>query len=121
VFSREGERAERMYLVIEGDVDVTRRRLLQRGYDNLKTIRSGELFGLVSLIDSNTHSATCTANGAVTVAYLPRSAFDLLFKTHARIGRHFQLLVAQQLVHDMRAYTALLINKLLAREDRPTE
>ena len=84
----------------------------------MNTIRVGELFGLVSLIGSCDHSATCTANGPVTVAYLPRSAFDLLFKAHARIGNHFQLLIAQQLVHDMRAYTALLIGKLLSREQQ---
>ena len=111
VFMAEGKSADRMYLLIEGEVEVSRERVLERGFDVLKTVRAGELFGLVSLIDQGSHSATCRAVGPVTAGYLPRSAFDLLFRAHARVGWHFQRLIAQQLVHDMRTYTGLLARR----------
>ncbi len=115
VFVAEGRPADRVYLLVDGTVEVTRERVLRRGFDVLKTVSPGELFGLVSLIDHRDHSATCSAVGAVTVAYLPRSAFELLFRAHARVGWHFQKLIAQQLVHDLRTYTGLLAQRAAER------
>lgn len=108
VFFREGETADSMYLVVEGDVLATRRRAEGRGHLVLNRLGPGELFGLVSLIDHRPHIITCTAAGPVTVAYLPRAAFELLYKASANVGYHFQKLIACQLVHDLRVYSRAL-------------
>jgi CRP/FNR family cyclic AMP-dependent transcriptional regulator len=117
VFCAEGKASDRMYIVVEGQVVVTRERISVRGEDELAVLGSGDMFGLVSLVDSGPHSATCTARGPVTAAYLPRSAFELLFKTRAHVGYHFQELIARQLVNDMRTYTALLLKRLGEQQD----
>ncbi len=116
VFTTEGKTADRMYLVIEGEVVVTRQRVQTRGLDELNRMHGGDLFGLVSLVDRGPHSATCTAVGPVKAAYLPRTAFELLFKTHASVGHRFQQIIAQQMVHDMRVYTGMLLERMQDQE-----
>ncbi len=115
VFMEEGKAADRMYLIVEGEVMVTRQRVEARGYDELNRMHNGDLFGLISLVDHGPHSATCTAVGPVKAAFLPRNAFELLFKTHANVGYHFQQLIAQQLVQNMRAYTGVLLKRMMAQ------
>lgn len=112
VFIQEGKRADTMYLLVEGEVVVTCRRTEGFGQDVLGRIYPGELFGLVALIDHRPRSVTCRADGPVRVAFLPSSAFDLLLKGKAQIRYRFQRLIARQLVHDIRAATASLIEKI---------
>lgn len=112
VFIQEGKRADTMYLLVEGEVVVTCRRVEGFGHDVLGRIYPGELFGLVALIDHGPRSATCKARGPVQVAFLPSSAFELLFKGKAHIRYCFQRLIARQLVHDIRAATSSLSEKI---------
>ena len=112
VFVQEGESADTLFLIVDGEVVVTRKRVEKLGSEFLARLGPGEMFGLLALIDRGARSATCTAEGPVRVAYLPRNAFELLFKGNARIGYHFQQLIARQLVHDTRAATATLLKKI---------
>jgi CRP-like cAMP-binding protein len=113
LFVEEGRGAESMYLVIEGKVEVSRRQIHGRGHDVLAQLGSGELFGLISLLDYGPHTATCMAVGPVQAASLTRGAFTLLFKANNRVAYDFQHLIAAQLVEHMRAHLGGLLKRLM--------
>ncbi len=108
VFMNEGDHADAMYLILEGEIEVRRRRKNKAGYAIIDRKRGGEIFGLISLINNEKHGAMALAVGAVQVASLPYSAFELLFDTHAPIALHFQRLVARQLARDLRRFNRAL-------------
>lgn len=101
---------DKLFLIVEGKVIATSRRTKLRGRDVLDYLGPGDLFGLAALIDRGQALATCRADGQVTAASLPASAFDLLFGANARIAYCFQRLVAQQLVHRVWASVKVLDN-----------
>jgi CRP/FNR family transcriptional regulator, cyclic AMP receptor protein len=117
VFMKEGERGDAMYLIIEGEVVVSRKHKLERGVDVLEKMGRGDMFGLISLVDNGRRSATCTAVGKTAVASLPYSAFRLLFRANAPIAHHFQYLIARQLAHDARIYNQGLHEALMAGDE----
>lgn len=106
VIARQGERGGEIFVVIEGEVEVSRVHDSVRR--TLVTLTAGELFGLVSLVDHHPRAATCTARGPVTIASLPESAATLLFRAHAPIACAFQKALAVQLAHDFRRLDARL-------------
>ncbi|MGD9000320.1 MAG: cyclic nucleotide-binding domain-containing protein [Granulosicoccaceae bacterium] len=95
------ESADNVYLIIDGEVAVTHKR--KCGTLQLDRMHAGELFGVFSLIDNSKRSARCTALGSVRAASIPRSAFELLFKSNLPLSNHFQHIVAHQMVPDMHA------------------
>jgi CRP-like cAMP-binding protein len=115
VFVKEGKAADEMYLIVRGEVAVSRYHdeFCRQGV--LERLQSGELFGLIALIDQGPRSATCTAESEVTVASLPRAAFELLFQSDAWLGYHFQHMIARQLVRDLRIYTDALQEGIAAQ------
>lgn len=118
VFMCEGEPGDALYLILDGQVAVTRLNRQNRAVDRLHTMAAGELFGLIALVDHGKRTATCTAAGAVTAASLPVTAFALLYDSNAPIAHHFQLMIARQLAHDMRALNRALIDILFGRRAR---
>jgi CRP-like cAMP-binding protein len=99
VFIKEGKRGDALFLLLDGEVLVTRER---SGSQVLKRLKPGELFGLLALIDNEPRSATCAAASPVRVATLPRAAFTLLFHAHAPIAEALQRVLAAQLASDFR-------------------
>ena len=97
--------ADNIYLIMDGDVSITHREKsgdLQHDY-----VQRGDFFGLYSLIDSSKKSANCTAIGKVRAASLPRTAFELLFRSSLPLSLHFQNIVANQLArHAAESYLA---------------
>lgn len=108
VFMNEGDHADTVYLILEGEIEIRRRRRNKAGYALIDRKRTGEIFGLISLINNEKHGAMAVAIGTVQVASLPQSAFELLFDTHAPIALHFQRLVARQLARDLRRFNEAL-------------
>ncbi len=100
-FTCQDKQGQNLYLLIDGEVQVIRHDEITGEEQKFKVCRRGELFGLLSLLDNMPAAATCTAVGPVTVASLPRAAFNLLFQSAALIAHHFQFLVANQLAHDI--------------------
>jgi len=100
-FIRQGKQAARMYLIIDGRVEVVRRNTDAAGFDLKKVLGAGEVFGLISMIDHGPATATCRAAGEVTVASLPHTAFDMLLRTQSLISTHFKNLVAAQIARDI--------------------
>lgn len=112
VFTKEGERGDTMYLVLEGEVQVSRANPGPGGFSVLRTLKKGDVFGILSLLDDRPRGATCVAVGKVTVASLTRSVYDLLNMTDGPLAAHFRRLVVRQLVHDARALNDLLVRTL---------
>ena len=116
VFMKEGQRGDALYLVLDGKISVTRLNRHDRTVEHLRTMTKGELFGLIALIDHGKRTATCAADGEVTAASLPVSAFKLLYHSNASIAHHFQNLVARQLARDLRALNDALLDVLFGRK-----
>jgi len=112
-FIYQGEQGKEMFMLVEGAVAVSRYDDLTGISEDLKVMRPGELFGLLSLVDNLPAAATCAARGPVKVASMPRAAYNLLFQFAAPIAYHFQYLVAEQLARDLRDRDNAL-RKLLA-------
>lgn len=87
--------ANNIYLVMDGEVAVSQRE--ESGHLQLDHVQSGDFFGLYSLIDTSKKAANCTAVGRVRAASLPRTAFELLFRSNLPLSLHFQNIVANQL------------------------
>lgn len=88
---------ENVYLIIDGEVAVAGKR--KCGTLQLDRVHSGELFGLFSLIDTSKRLATCTAVGPVRAASIPRTAFELLFKSDLPLSNHLHSIIAHQNIH----------------------
>ena len=108
VFIEEGKHGDCLFLIVEGEVQISRKTAVDSGFSILRTIGPGEVFGLIALVDGGPRAATCKAKGTVTVASLPQSAFIILNNSHAQLACHFQYLVARQLVRDARNLNELL-------------
>jgi CRP/FNR family cyclic AMP-dependent transcriptional regulator len=112
VFIREGEPGDSLFLIIEGEVVATRK-AKDGSATLLARMASGDLFGLLALIDEGPRSASCTALGEVVVASLPRRRFEQLYKSQAPAAYTFQYMIARQLVRDVRATNEALIRQML--------
>src|SRR5262245_28296973 len=78
-FIVQGQQGEAMYLLVEGAVEVRRIDDATGQPPEVRELRSGEVFGLLSLLDHMPAGATCTALEPVTTAALERVAFEELF------------------------------------------
>jgi len=83
VVVREGERADGLYVILDGVVDVTRRR---EGREVLAgQLREGDLFGEVSCLRKTGAIGTVTARRAGALLRLPLADFDALVMTYPQI------------------------------------
>lgn len=118
VLVREGERGDGCYLIVDGSVRITCE--VDGRVTRIQELAPGELFGLVALLDDGRRSATCTAVGTTTVAWLPAGAFTMLHEGNPALVLHFQKMVARQLARDARRLNASLVQAMLDRDDRST-
>ncbi len=114
VFFHEGDKGNRMYILVQGQVQMSRRRTRSRGYQYRNLLQPGDIFGLQSLLDNQPRFSTCRAVTDVTVASLPRTAFNLLYHSHIGIAEHFQYIVARQLARELRVLDRQLIEALVS-------
>lgn len=98
-FIEEGRSSDTFYLIVEGNVTVTRK--TEHAIVEINHLKVCQSFGMVSLIDHGKPTATCTANGPVKVASLPRGAFDLLYNSSIPLANHFLHIVSRQLRSDI--------------------
>jgi CRP-like cAMP-binding protein len=116
-FMREGERGDSLYLVLNGQVLVTRA-IEARGEERIICLLGpGDLFGLIALIDDGPRCATCKAVGEVSAACLPAEEFRALFAADAPLAYRFQYLIARQLANDLRLHNAALADAASAPDD----
>ena len=125
VFMREGDKSgltrNALYLILEGSVGVTCERPDGDGFAVNATMRPGEIFGIVGLVSDWPRSATCKAQGDVTVAYLDRAAFQHMQRQRSPLAARFQLMLARQLVANLRRLTSNLAHALETGESAGLE
>lgn len=94
---QEGRSGKELYLLIEGQVQVSKYNKKTGQLEQINLVQPGELFGLLSLIDHSATSANCIAVGPVKIGVLQRNAFNLLAQASAPIAHGFQIATAKQL------------------------
>ncbi len=103
VLIREGDAGRGLFLILSGEVDVTK----VDGTDRvmLATLKSGDVFGEISLIEKSATTATVTAARQTTVMFLAREYFEKLVQGVAELRAYFE-----QLAEDRRMDTNLTLS-----------
>ncbi|HNA28586.1 MAG TPA: cyclic nucleotide-binding domain-containing protein [Thiobacillaceae bacterium] len=100
VFIYQDKLNKELFLLLDGKIKVGHYGTGGRYY-TLKTIEPGEFFGIPSISEGKPAIATCQADGPVTVASMPFSAYLLLYQPDSDIGCRFQFVIASQLAKDL--------------------
>ena len=116
-FFKEGTGGSDIHLLVEGQVGVTHHRGNQRGDIQMKLLKPCEMFGLIAAIANVKHEASCRAKGSVTVATIPRNAFNLLINTNSTLGLRFLKLSVAQLANDYKSLNDLLRKAMFASNE----
>lgn len=92
VLCKEGQTAQEFFVIIEGEVEVTRRgkRLATRG--------DGEFFGEVALVEDIPRTATVTAKTPLRFFVLTRRSFLRLLDEQPGVERKVMRALAQRLI-----------------------
>ena len=100
VFIQEGEAGDRAYIIVDGEVSVTRMKGAEARVKEINRMGSKEIFGIISLIDNKERTASCRAIGAVKVASLGRDSFEELRERSPDIAHHLQRIISRQISRD---------------------
>lgn len=100
---REGEPGDRMFLLLEGEVDVLKRTVYGEPYV-AATLCGGDhgTFGEMALVDQSERSATITARTGCRTLSLSYEAFRELCLRHPDAGVRVLLAVSRTLARDLR-------------------
>ncbi|WP_269532023.1 Crp/Fnr family transcriptional regulator [Chitinimonas sp. BJYL2] len=101
VFIHQGGIGGAMFIILEGSVGVIRRDQPNQTEYDVRDLREGEIFGLLSLVDDMPAAATCVAHGKVKIAALTQDAFKTLFDSAPPICHQLQFMIAVQLARDL--------------------
>ena len=74
---REGESGNRLYLIVEGEVRISRT-IPGSGEEALAVLKPGAMFGEMSVFDRSERSTDAIANGTVKCLTISRPDFELL-------------------------------------------
>lgn len=74
---REGEAGNRLYLILEGEVRISRQ-VPGSGEEALAVLKAGSLFGEMAVFDRSERSTDAIANGPVKCLTVSRPDFELL-------------------------------------------
>lgn len=111
VIIREGEEGKALYVIKHGAIDVvkihpeTKEKLL------LATLREGDFFGEISLIQNQPTTATCIAKVPTSLLRLPKPAFNELIMTYPHILETVALTVDKRLKSTAKSLTAKLTDR----------
>jgi len=95
VIFRQGDRGDRLYFVIEGEVEMIRQEP-SKGEEVLGRLGPGACFGEMALVNDNPRMATARTVNRVNVLAVDRDAFNALFGSHPPLRLMFQDLIAQR-------------------------
>jgi len=88
---REGDKADKMYVLLEGEIDV-------RVGNSVKTVREGAVIGEAALIEDRPRAANAVAKSACRLAQIDQQRFDFLVQQHP----HFATYVMKSLFDHLR-------------------
>jgi len=97
---REGEKGENMYVMLEGEVDIS------LGDFVLETAGPGALIGEMALIDDSPRTANAVAKSPSKLAQIDRRRFHFLVQQTPHFATHVMKILAGRLRH-MNAVTAV--------------
>lgn len=96
VIVREGDRADRLYVVVDGEVAVVRENA-GGGEMTLRTLGPGDSFGEIALVRNSPRTATVKSRTRVNVLTLERESFAALFAHVPELRGVFEHLVEERL------------------------
>ena len=96
IIFRERDRGDRLYIVVEGEVEMLRQDRFQHDQP-LARLRSGECFGEMALVNDRPRMATARAVTKVNLLSMDRATFNALFATHPPLRQMFQTLIDTRL------------------------
>jgi CRP-like cAMP-binding protein len=82
---KEGEAGNRLYLIVEGDVRISRD-VPGSGEEALAVLKPGALFGEMSVFDRSERSTDAISNGGTKCLTITRSDFELLLDFNREIA-----------------------------------
>lgn len=91
VIIREGEESDDAYIILEGEVEVTK----QGKY--LATLSENSLFGEIGLVDQRPRTATCTAKSRCTLGTVTRANYAMLLRNRPEALNPILRLVADRM------------------------
>ena len=93
---REGDRGDWLYVLVDGEVEVTKR-VAGQGDVALRRLGRGECFGEIALVSEQPRSATVRCLTGVDVLAVDRDAFQALFANLPPLRGFFEQLIATRL------------------------
>lgn len=107
----EGDPGDAMYLILEGEVRV---RVLRAGKESiLATLKAGEFFGEVSLLDEGPRSADVVANERSTLLKISTASFAKLRREAPALAEPFLFALSQILVGRLRVINKRYVDSLM--------
>ncbi len=82
---REGEEGTRLYLIVEGEVRISRD-VPGSGEEALAVMKAGSLFGEMAVFDRGERSTHAISNGGTTVLTITRRDFELLLDAERELA-----------------------------------
>ena len=128
---RQGEPADAFYVLVSGNARVIAES--DRGEEiPLNSLRPGDSFGEIALLEGSGRTATVRASSDVEVLRLDRSIFDAIVRAHPDVRRSFELQITHRRLHGFfRHYTpfarlppdalSLMLAELVAVQADPGE
>ena len=90
---REGDKGEKMYVLLEGEIDIC------LGDFVLETVGPGALIGEMALIDNSPRTANAVAKAACRLAEIDRRRFHFLVQQTPHFATHVMKTLADRLRH----------------------
>ena len=103
VVFHKGDHGDSMFMVLEGEVRA--RVMIDRAETTLATLRAGECFGELALIDDCPRSADMIANSDSVLLKISSSALKRLFQEAPALAAPFLMALSRTLTARMRALT----------------
>lgn len=82
---REGEHGNRLYLIVDGDVRISRD-VPGSGEEALAVLKPGALFGEMAVFDRTERSTDAISNGGTTALTISRADFELLLDLNRELA-----------------------------------
>jgi CRP-like cAMP-binding protein len=108
---REGQRGDAMFLILEGELRV---RVIRHGKESiLATLKAGDFFGEISLLDEGPRSADVVANDRSTLLKISTASFAKLRREAPSLAEPFLHSLGQILVGRMRLLNKRYVDSVL--------
>ena len=116
VLCRENETEDRFYMILEGDVEVSKN-INNNETRLLKTLGPGDFFGEMALIHNAPRAATVTAKSALTTLELDKAAFDRVLHSSSSIA----MAMVSEISNRLRSNDQLAVDDLRMRASELAE